>query len=179
MDISERAVKDFFTDNRLSYEQVQVGNLVQYKVRNNYSMNTLLLCIILPVYKIVDILYFTIQHAQLCIQFVIICMVSPTFNSSNYYAYTTFCSLVPPPSLFSQHAPLPPIPPPFVSTFHPLPYTLPKLHVLPKPLTYSLQPQSPPPLAPSQFFPLPLSSVQILERMLKCGRGTSMSVQGQ
>ena len=34
VDISERAVKDFFTESHLSYEQVQVGKLVQYKVRN-------------------------------------------------------------------------------------------------------------------------------------------------
>lgn len=33
VDISATAVKDFFIDNHLPYEEKQIGNLVQYKVR--------------------------------------------------------------------------------------------------------------------------------------------------
>lgn len=32
VEISERAVKDFFTESHLPFEKVQVGKLVQYKV---------------------------------------------------------------------------------------------------------------------------------------------------
>ena len=32
VDISERAVKDFFTDNHLPYKEKQIGRLVRYRV---------------------------------------------------------------------------------------------------------------------------------------------------